>query len=158
MVSNTDWVVNSKRATSIVLRPEKPITPHALFLKVHPIPTSALYCSPEVYPRPDGTVYVCGISAREAAVPLPQRASAVVHSEKSAQLLREQIEMIAPEAFGPGASVEVVAEQACYLPESSETGAPVIGEIEKGLVYFYIVCGGGARMSVSPVPPMLTKL
>lgn len=148
MISNTDWVVNSKRSTSIVLRPEKRITPHALFLKVHPIPASALHCSPEVYPRPDGTVYVCGISAREAAVPLPRRASAVVHSEKSAQLLREHIDMIAPEAFGPGTSVDVVAKQACYRPESSETGAPIIGEIEKGSVYFYIDYGGGARMSL----------
>lgn len=101
-------------------------------MEVHPIPATATKCTPEVYPRPDGTVYVCGIAAREAAIPLPERAHQVVHSEKAAKLLRAHMAAIAPEAFGEKEQVEVVAEQACYRPNSSETGGPIIGKIREG--------------------------
>lgn len=148
----------------------------------NPKPCCALLCrsiQPELYPRPDGTVYVCG---EPAAVPVPAGGPAEVSLEKQALAVLEVrlTDQVSQAAFLhsahssltlcsklllrsawcsrvmlravclcfsacvdgrqgvagslasslSGAAVE--AEQACYLPLSSD-GLPVIGRYERWL-------------------------
>ena len=91
-----------------------------------PIPATALFVhdgvaglEPEVYPRPDGTVYCCGISSD---APLPGSAEAVVPCEGATDRLC---------AFLSGLStatrdMQVLRRSACYLPTSPD-GVPIIG-------------------------------
>ncbi len=52
-------VRSAYKAHSIVMRPQSEISPHAIFVE-HKNKTGD-FIDPEIYPRPDGTVYVCGI-------------------------------------------------------------------------------------------------
>lgn len=84
-------------------------------------------CEPEVYPRPDGTVYLCGAGGDDY-VPLPDRADQVKPPAKAIQRLKEAAEFVSPETFK---GAEVVAEQCCFRP-NSQTGLPVIGKVDEG--------------------------
>ncbi|CAM8946908.1 unnamed protein product [Rhodiola kirilowii] len=61
--------ITGLKAHSIVLEPKRPdaITPHALFLSYYAA-DGGKPLDPEVYPRPTGEVYICGMS-RNAEVP-----------------------------------------------------------------------------------------
>jgi glycine/D-amino acid oxidase-like deaminating enzyme len=52
---------------SLVFRTSRPISPHALFVEYEA--EDGASHAPEVFPRPDGTTYVCGLSS-EAPVPV----------------------------------------------------------------------------------------
>eukprot|EP01113_Clastostelium_recurvatum_P034289 TRINITY_DN4632_c0_g1_i3.p1 TRINITY_DN4632_c0_g1~~TRINITY_DN4632_c0_g1_i3.p1 ORF type:complete len:372 (-),score=53.77 TRINITY_DN4632_c0_g1_i3:61-1176(-) len=108
------------KAHSIVLRPTAPITPHALFLAYET--EEGKHEEPEVYPRPDGTIYMCGAAELDAA--LPDDASLVRPSEGKC----ESIYRMAQTLYGKVAG-EVEKSQACFLPESHK-GHPYIGKIE----------------------------
>ena len=112
--------IDGQRAHSIVLTPATPVPPTALFSSC-PRPGRPA-AEPEFYPRPDGTVYVCGESDN---VPLPARAVDVTADETACAHLRTAATAVAPTALGDGATV-TVASQACYLPLST-TGLPAIG-------------------------------
>lgn len=74
----------------------------------------------QVYPRADGTVYICGAGDKE---PLPQSADLVKANEKAIKLLIHQASLISPELTNK----PVLKEQACYLPISEYTQLPLIG-------------------------------
>lgn len=78
---------------------------------------------PEVYPRPDGEVYICGGSSSSA---LPDYADEVAPDEGTPARLREIGAAVSP--FLEPDAAETLAEQACFLP-CSPTGLPVIGAI-----------------------------
>jgi glycine/D-amino acid oxidase-like deaminating enzyme len=94
-------------------------SPHALFLE-YEAEDGAVH-APEVFPRPDGTTYVCGLSA-EAPLPLDP---ADVGTDAGAQAaLKAMIRGFAPAL----ADAEVVAAQACYRPVTRD-GLPLIGAV-----------------------------
>jgi glycine/D-amino acid oxidase-like deaminating enzyme len=94
-------------------------SPHALFVE-YEAEDGAVH-APEVFPRPDGTTYVCGLSA-EAPLPLDP---ADVGTDAGAQAtLNAMIRGFAPAL----ADAEVVAAQACYRPVTRD-GLPLIGAV-----------------------------
>lgn len=55
------------------------------------------YRYPEVYPRPDGTVYICGYCDNE---PLPERADLIVPNQESLQGINNISKHISPLLIG----------------------------------------------------------
>ncbi|XP_057731285.1 putative oxidoreductase TDA3 [Arachis stenosperma] len=112
------------KAHSIVLEPREPnsITPHALFLSYYPS-KGGKAIDPEVYPRPTGEVYVCGMSAEEEVADDPEE---IRGKEESIEMLKRVAKTVSSHLGEGGARVK--AEQACFLP-CTDDGIPVIGEV-----------------------------
>ncbi len=114
-----DWFPKAKlpsitghRAHSILL--DASVTPHMLFLNIDSK-------DPEMYPRPDGTLYVGGNGDEE---PLPDDPAQVEPSaEACADLLR-----MATAVCSDLKERAVLRRQACYLPIAPD-GLPLIGTI-----------------------------
>ncbi|KAH8554320.1 FAD dependent oxidoreductase [Umbelopsis sp. PMI_123] len=106
------------RAHSIVLKPHCEVPAQALFCSVQ---LNRNFYDPEIYPRPDSTVYICGETDDET---LPPSAADVQIKQKSIDTLRELAAIVSPSHLG---DAELVATQACYLPTSKD-GLPLIGE------------------------------
>ncbi|GLI67399.1 hypothetical protein VaNZ11_011585 [Volvox africanus] len=111
--------ISGQKYHSVVLRPHKSVTNHMLF-------TGFKYASgrvvePEVYPRPDGTVYVCG---EPQTLPVPPSAAEVQVEEQ----LGENIRTVAGSLASCLAQAPVETLQACYLPCAPD-GLPVIGPV-----------------------------
>lgn len=123
-VLNSIFKVSGTKAHSIVLEPKDPnaITPHALFLSYYPA-HGGKPIDPEVYPRPTGEVYLCGMS-REAEV--PDDPEEIMGDPESIQVLKRVAGTVSTH-LGEG-EARVTAEQACFLP-CTEDGLPVIGEV-----------------------------
>ncbi|XVE87060.1 hypothetical protein DITRI_Ditri18aG0085800 [Diplodiscus trichospermus] len=122
------------KAHSIILQPKEPgaITPHALFLSFYPQGGKAM--DPEVYPRPTGEVYICGMSA-EAEV--PDDPEQIVGNPESIEMLKRVGRNVSSHLAEGEAQVK--AEQACFLP-CTDDGVPVIGEIP-GVKGCYVATG-----------------
>ena len=88
--------------------------------------------SPEIVPRADGTLYVCGLSG---TAPLPLDPSLVQPEPGSCQKLREVSVRLVP-CLG---SAKVLASQACYRPITAD-GLPLIGPVP-GLPGAFIATG-----------------
>ncbi|KAH9624298.1 hypothetical protein KSS87_003869 [Heliosperma pusillum] len=116
--------VYGMKAHSIVLEPKEPglISPHALFLSYFPSPGSRPL-DPEVYPRPTGEVYICGISSTEE---VPDNPVEVLPNPDSIKTLKRVAENVSSHLKEGNA--QVTAEQACFLP-CTDDGNPVIGEL-----------------------------
>lgn len=122
------------RAHSVVIRtkPDITIAPYALFTEID-FPNakgSIESVSPEIYARPDGTVYACG-SGDDA--PLPESVDDVQCEAAACNAIISQVGSISKE-LGDG---DVCAMQACYLPQVTADGGPIIGEavkIARGLI------------------------
>ena len=71
------------KGNSLIFRSSRPVSPHALFVECEAEDGSV--DSPEVFPRPDGTVYVCGLSSE---APLPADPDAVVPDPGAHERLR----------------------------------------------------------------------
>ena len=110
-------VIDGHRAHSITMELDGPST----------IDNTALFLSnlksPEVYPRPDGTVYMCGGCSSDHA-PLPAHPAEVKVDEAAC----DQIKALAGLVSEQLASVTSYTRSACYLPHSKD-GAPVIGSV-----------------------------
>jgi glycine/D-amino acid oxidase-like deaminating enzyme len=115
---------------SLIFRCDRPISAHALFVECEAADGSV--DSPEVFPRPDGTTYVCGLSSE---APLPVDPAAVVPDPGAYERLRAMTRTFAPAL----AEAEVVAAQACYRPVARD-GLPLIGRIP-GLEGAYVATG-----------------
>ncbi|XP_073293777.1 D-amino-acid oxidase [Primulina huaijiensis] len=123
------------KAHSIILEPKNPdyITPHALFLSYYPA-QGGKPMDPEVYPRPTGEVYICGMSA-EAEVPDdPEQVTPVPESIRVLKTVASSVSSHLVE----GEAV-VKAEQACFLP-CTDDSVPVIGEVP-GVKGCYVATG-----------------
>jgi glycine/D-amino acid oxidase-like deaminating enzyme len=77
--------------------------------------------SPEIFPRPDGTTYVCAISSEP---PLPEDAGDVTPDPGAIPRLRAMAAAIAPAL----AHHPIQAEQACFRPITPD-GLPIIGAV-----------------------------
>ena len=79
----------------------------------------------EVYPRPDGSVYVC--SGNVPWFPLPATQAEVVVDAEQIGELKKTMARFAPTLF---ADAETLVEQACYLPiRRGEDQTPLIGRL-----------------------------
>ena len=111
--------IRGHRAHSILVKPSEPVGAQALFLD-H-INKSGQHSDPEVYPRPDGDVYLCGFGED---VPLPDDPADVIPDQKIGQKLYQVASLVSTK-LGEG---DFHHTQACFLPMSPD-GNPVIGQI-----------------------------
>jgi glycine/D-amino acid oxidase-like deaminating enzyme len=88
--------------------------------------------APELFPRPDGTTYVCAISSES---PLPMDPAAVVPDPGAIERLERICGEVSP-ALAPG---KILARQACYRPITRD-GLPLIGRVP-GAEGAYIATG-----------------
>jgi glycine/D-amino acid oxidase-like deaminating enzyme len=88
--------------------------------------------SPEVFPRTDGTTYVCAISSES---PLPIDPAEVAPEPGAIERLHAMCSDLSPEL----ARAKVLARQACYRPVTRD-GLPLIGRVA-GLEGAYVATG-----------------
>ena len=88
--------------------------------------------TPEIFPRPDGTTYVCAISSE---APLPLDPAVVAPDCGAIERLHAMCRDIAPAL----AEAKVLAAQACYRPIARD-GLPLIGAVP-GIRGAYIATG-----------------
>ncbi|KAL8833813.1 MAG: hypothetical protein Q9170_004073 [Blastenia crenularia] len=97
------------RNHSIVVRPQKPVSAYVLFPELIPkIPQKRI--PPEIYSRPDGTIYSCGPSDRD--VPLPETTDLVEFDPNICDRIYSDVSSVS-KAIREG---EVITRQACYRP------------------------------------------
>ena len=114
---------------SIIVRPSVPVPAQALFLDYETAHGERL--APEVYPRPDGTVYLSGLS-EDAPVP-PQPADVKPHAQAG-----QYLQTIAA-SLSSGLAHTPERIQACYRPIVQD-GLPLLGEIP-GVIGAFIATG-----------------
>lgn len=105
---------------------------HALFMDYRLADGRAL--EPEIIPRPDGTVYVCGMADRQ---PLPESAEGVEVSETGCAILAGAAGRVAASL----AAAPISRRQACYRPVVDD-GLPMIGPVP-GARGAYVATGHG---------------
>lgn len=108
------------------------ITATALFTSVRTAAGGGRRHEPEVYPRPDGTVYVCGEPEHPA---LPATADDVHVHDETADAVVEHCAVAAP----PLAAARVQRRSACFLPSTAD-GLPMLGAVE-GVGGAYVATG-----------------
>ncbi len=118
------------KGNSVVFRTDDEISAHALFADVELQGGETL--SPEIYPRPDGTIYVCGLSSEQ---PLTEDPASVMPDAGAASRIRDAAATIAPILR----TSEILAEQACYRPVIRD-GLPLIGKIT-GIAGAFVATG-----------------
>jgi glycine/D-amino acid oxidase-like deaminating enzyme len=106
------------------------VPPEALFLEFRE-PDGELH-SPEVFPRPDGTTYVCAISSSN---PLPINPAHVGPDPGAFERLHAMCCQLSPAL----AAAKVLARQACYRPVTAD-GLPLIGRVP-GVEGAYVATG-----------------
>ena len=104
---------------SLVFQTGAMLPPEALFLECAEPGGSVL--SPEVFPRADGTTYVCGISTETS---LPIDPGLVVPDEGAIDRLKALCNRMSPIL----ARAPILASQACFRPVTAD-GLPLIGAI-----------------------------
>jgi glycine/D-amino acid oxidase-like deaminating enzyme len=132
--------IEAMRAHSVVIKAD--VSPYAIFSEID-LPKDfgrtgggdvkrrrhGLIVSPEMYARPDGTVYACGEG--DTLIPLPKTSDLVVCDEERCQDIIDYCGSISTEIR----TGEVLVKQACYLPSVAGGGGPLIGETGiKGLL------------------------
>jgi glycine/D-amino acid oxidase-like deaminating enzyme len=93
---------------------------------------SGMTLSPELFPRNDGTTYVCAISSEE---PLPLNPTGVVPDRGAIKRLQAMCGVISPALV----SARILARQACYRPVTRD-GLPLIGPVV-GVAGAYVATG-----------------
>lgn len=117
---------------SLVFETGATIPPEALFLEYAEPAGSML--SPEVFPRADGTTYVCGISSES---PLPVDPALVVPDPGAIDRLKALCDRMSPVLAGS----RLLASQACFRPVTQD-GLPLIGAVP-GARGAYVATGHG---------------
>jgi glycine/D-amino acid oxidase-like deaminating enzyme len=115
---------------SLVFNTGTRVPPEALFLEVREV-TGAVQ-TPELFPRSDGTTYVCAISSES---PLPVDPAEVSPDPGAIERLEQMCSAMAPVL----ASAKILARQACYRPVTRD-GLPLIGRIP-GVEGAYVATG-----------------
>jgi glycine/D-amino acid oxidase-like deaminating enzyme len=104
---------------SVIFQPDTPLPAEAIFAEFEEANGEVL--TPEIVPRADGTLYVCGLSGTEA---MPVDPAKVWPEPGGCERLRAATIRLVPQL----AAARVVAEQACYRPITSD-GMPLIGAV-----------------------------
>lgn len=115
---------------SIIFEPNAPLPAEAVFAEFEDSDGEVL--TPEIMPRADGTLYVCGLSGSAA---LPIDPAQVRPEDGGCEKLREISARLVPHLR----DAKVVAEQACYRPIARD-GLPVIGSLPQ-LEGVYVATG-----------------
>jgi glycine/D-amino acid oxidase-like deaminating enzyme len=105
---------------------------HALFVDYRTAGGRAL--EPEIFPRPDGDVYVCGMADPQ---PLPEAPEGVEVSEQGCAILAGAAARVSSAL----AAARVTRRQACYRPVTDD-GLPLIGRVP-GAAGAYVATGHG---------------
>jgi glycine/D-amino acid oxidase-like deaminating enzyme len=119
--------IEALRAHSVVIRPTRPVSAYTLFTNIA-MPSSGegrreKVFSPEIYTRPDETVYACGEG--DTTVTLPETTASVAVDQSRCQAIIDAIGSVSSELRDG----EVLVRQACYLPlVSGGRGGPLIGK------------------------------
>ena len=79
--------------------------------------------SPEIVPRADGTLYVCGL---EGTAALPIDPASVLPEKGKCEKLRNIAVQLVPQLR----AAQVIAKQACYRPITAD-GMPLIGVVSE---------------------------
>eukprot|EP00877_Chromochloris_zofingiensis_P003318 jgi/Chrzof1/12988/Cz07g15130.t1 len=122
--------ISGQKYHSVVLRPHTPVTAHMIFTGFKL--ANGRSVEPEIYPRPDGTVYVCGEPEAVAVPASPADVNVVPELSANIQAVVGSLSSALRDA-------PVEAQQACYLPLSSD-GLPVIGRVP-GIAGAYVATG-----------------
>lgn len=113
------------RQHSVLLRPSRPLSAYMLFAEVSLPLTStaeAQHVEPEIFTRPDNTVWVGG--SFETAESLPPTADDVVPDADACEAIVSHVGAISDEL----SRGEVLAHQTCYLPNiEGDVPGPVLG-------------------------------
>jgi glycine/D-amino acid oxidase-like deaminating enzyme len=107
------------KAHSLVFDTGAKVPGQAVFLEYRERTGTIL--SPEIFPRSDGTTYVCAISSE---APLPADPLRVVPDRGAIERLETLCSSISPVL----AAVPIIARQACYRPVTHD-GLPLIGPV-----------------------------
>jgi glycine/D-amino acid oxidase-like deaminating enzyme len=129
--------ISALRAHSVTIQPTRPISAYALFTSIQ-LPKhftaartgvarkkgrgSSGMVTPEIYARPNNEVYACGEG--DHLIPLPRTTALVEADESRCQDIVDYVGAISDELRDG----KVTARQACYLPNVSVGGGPIIGE------------------------------
>jgi len=105
---------------------------HACFMDYRTADGRAL--EPEIIPRPDGEVYVCGMADLQ---PLPESAEGVEVNDAACAVLARAAGQISTGL----ASATITRRQACYRPVTDD-GLPLIGRVP-GAAGAYVATGHG---------------
>src|SRR5262249_56595021 len=89
---------------------------HALFVDYRTADGRAL--EPEIFPRPDGETYVCGMAD---PAPLPESAEGVEVNDASCEVLARAAGRVSTAL----AAAEITGRQACYRPGPADGLPPV---------------------------------
>lgn len=129
------WVplpaVYGLKGHSLVFDTPAALPPDALFVEYREA-TGAM-ASPEIFPRTDGTTYVCGVSAHDS--PLPVDPADVTPDPGAIERLEAMCAAMAP-ALAPST---IVARQSCFRPVTQD-GLPLIGAVP-GVDGAYVATG-----------------
>jgi len=115
---------------SLVFRNVSPISAQALFVELEA--EDGTVHAPEIYPRPDGTTYVCGLPGEAA---LPTDPSDVAPDSGAYETLRAMTARLAPKL----SAGELLSAQTCYRPVVQD-GLPLIGRVP-GVAKAYVATG-----------------
>jgi glycine/D-amino acid oxidase-like deaminating enzyme len=110
-------VLYGLKGHSVVFEPQAMLPAEAVFAEFEDADGETY--SPEIVPRPDGTLYVCGVSGAAA---LPIEPSDVQPEPGGCEKLREISVRLVPQL----ATAKVLSHQACYRPITVD-GVPLIG-------------------------------
>jgi len=105
---------------------------HALFVDYRTADGRNL--EPEIFPRPDGSVYVCGMADPQ---PLPDSPEGVVVDDAACAVLARAAGRVSTTL----AAAPITRRQACYRPVTDD-GLPLIGRVP-GMSHAYVATGHG---------------
>jgi glycine/D-amino acid oxidase-like deaminating enzyme len=105
---------------------------HALFVDYRTADGQNL--EPEIFPRPDGEVYVCGMADPQ---PLPDSSEGVEVSEAACATLARAAGRVSSAL----AAARIARRQACYRPVTDD-GLPLVGRVP-GVAGAYVATGHG---------------
>ena len=135
----------TSRATRDLALPKvRGLKGYSVTLEAAAVPADALFVDyrtadgchlePEIFPRPDGEVYVCGMAD---PAPLPESAEAVEVSEAACAALARAAARVSTRL----AAAPIARRQACYRPVTDD-GLPLIGRVP-GVANAYVATGHG---------------
>ncbi len=122
--------IHGLKGHSITIKPTSPVPAHALFMDYTTETGERL--EPEIFPRPDGEVYLCGLSDM---TPLPERPDQVAPRPEAGPVLQQIAGHLSSSLYGS----EPQVVQACYRPLYDD-GLPLLGPVP-GVVGAYVATG-----------------
>ena len=134
----------ARAAPGLALPPVHGLKGHSVTLAAAGLPAHALFVDyrladgrriePEIFPRPDGEVYVCGMAD---PAPLPESPDAVSVSDEACRVLARAAGRVSTVL----SAARVTARQACYRPVTDD-GIPLIGAVP-GVAGAFVATGHG---------------